>query len=470
MYSQVKDYISINQMIVAGDDIVAGISGGADSICLLFMLSKLQKEMPFRLRAVHINHMLRTVAKDDEAFVVEICASLGIPLRVFSAQVAELAKEQGKSIEEAGRDFRYQCFHEALSDTIAANQKIAVGHHMDDRAETLLFNLFRGSGLRGMTAIRPVRDNIIRPLLFCRRHEIENWLTTEGIKFRTDETNALAIHTRNRIRHHIMPHATEINSEAVRHMTTTADLLWEAENYLHHHTETAYHKCAVESAKKVDVDIPALFEHDLIIRKRVLIMAVERLSYSLSLSCYLSARCIDALLQLTTANGSKQLHLDKQITARREYDTLVIMHGESPSPTPSLTFPCFSPAEPSDLSPQQISIPGFGMFHVRIFARHEKDDIPQKKYTKWFDCDKISSCAMFRQRKPSDYLIINRFGQRKSLADYLIDEKVPRHLRDEIFVLADDSSIMWVPGLRISERYKITADTSMIMEVILQRE
>ena len=181
-YEKVKKYIAAYEMIVPGDCVVAGVSGGADSVCLLHLLWRLQKEMVFRLNVVHINHGLRAEAGEDAAFVEELCRQWELPFFLREADMPGYAAEHKVSSEEAGRLLRYQAFEEILRRIQGENAgKIAVAHNAEDRAETMLFHMFRGSGLKGMSAIRPVRESVIRPLLSVSRREIEAYLTDCGL-------------------------------------------------------------------------------------------------------------------------------------------------------------------------------------------------------------------------------------------------------------------------------------------------
>jgi tRNA(Ile)-lysidine synthase len=463
MYNRVKAYIAQNQMITGGDHIVAGVSGGADSVCLFFVLLDLQKEIPFTMQVVHVNHMLRPEAEEDAAFVADLCRGYQIPCKIFTKDVAGLARQQGISIEEAGREYRYACFREALR---MKDGKIAVAHHQDDRAETILFHLFRGSGLRGLTGIRPVRDNIIRPLLCLTRQEIEEYLGIKNIPYRIDDTNQEDIYARNRIRRHIIPFAAEVNSEAVRHMAKTADLVWEAESYLHKHTEKAFAECVTNAAAQISIDLKKMNEQDIIIKKRVMIMAVEKLLIGRK---NISAGHIESLIGMTITGGSQKRSLPHGLIALKEYDSLVIKFAE----TEPVAFTKNDAGHSYflTLKNQELSIPNLGMISIRIFpyqkAERKNENIPKKTYTKWLDYDKITSCANFRRRLPGDFLIINQKGQHKKLKAYLINEKIPKARRDEMYVFADGSHIIWVPGLRISEHYKITDETKMILEVTI---
>lgn len=466
-----------NKMIEPGDHVVAGISGGADSVCLFYILLDLQREIAFTMQAVHVNHLLRAEAKEDAVFVGKLCLKEGVALKVFTADVGEIAREKGLSLEEAGREYRYECFQEVIKEK--GSGKIAVAHHQDDRAETILFNLFRGSGLKGLSGIRPLRDNIIRPLLCCLRQEIEDYLKKRNISYLTDYSNNEDIYTRNRIRHHLIPFATEVNKEAVRHMAKTADLVWEAESYLFKQTENAFNDCAAYISDRVIVNIKKFNLQDLFLKKRILLLAIEKLKPGRQ---DISARHIESLLSLTITGGSRTLNLPGKLTVLKEYDSLIIKLSDKNRSSAGvlakgrvedlITFSdefVLQVDENSIGREKEIIIPNIGKLFYLTFSYQKFENIPQKIYTKWFDYDKITSCALVRKRRAGDFLVVNRIGQHKKLKEYLINEKVPRVKRDDVFVLADGSHIMWVPGLRISEYYKVTDETKIVLEVRFEK-
>ena len=170
IYQKVKKYIIQHQMIMQGDFVAAGVSGGADSVCMLYLLKQLQKDIPYRLTAVHVNHQVREDADADASYVKKLCDKMEIPCYLKKVDMREYARQHKLSSEEAGRVLRYQAFKEVLHEQKESRHgKIAVAHNANDRAETMLFHMFRGSGLAGVGSIRPVRDQIIRPVLCLTR-------------------------------------------------------------------------------------------------------------------------------------------------------------------------------------------------------------------------------------------------------------------------------------------------------------
>ena len=193
-------------MIEKGDVIVVGFSGGADSVCLLHFLSIVKDDYDIVLKAVHVNHNIRgEEAERDENFAREFCQKLGVEVISFSVDVPSLAEERGFSEEECGREVRYDCFRKVKCN------KIAVAHTLSDSAETLIFNLTRGTGIKGLCGINPVRDNIIRPLIYCSRQDIENYCKKHSLSYVTDSTNLSNDYTRNKIRNEVIPVLKSIN-------------------------------------------------------------------------------------------------------------------------------------------------------------------------------------------------------------------------------------------------------------------
>ena len=224
---------------------MAGISGGADSVCLLFVLKNLCEELGMELIAVHVNHGIRgEEAMEDQRFVENLCERLGVKIRICSGKVPELAKAEKLSEEEAGRIFRRQCFEKICKEEKA--DKIVLAHHRDDNAETFLFHLSRGSGLKGAGGMRPVNGSYVRPLLGVGRKEIESWLEVQHISWRTDSTNLEDEYTRNRIRHQILPTLeTQVNAKASEHIGAWMEQMWSLQDYVEQEV-TAHMEACVE--------------------------------------------------------------------------------------------------------------------------------------------------------------------------------------------------------------------------------
>mgnify|MGYP004513037779 CR=1 FL=1 len=231
---KIKRYIGANQLICPGDGVVVGLSGGPDSVFLLYALHTLQARLGFTLRAVHVHHGIRGAEADrDEAFSAELCAKLTVPFQAVHVAAPEYAAQHGLSLEEAARILRYEALETARQQMGTPSAWIAVAHHLDDQAETVLHNLVRGAGLRGLAGMENRRNHVIRPLLSIKREDILKWLEQNNIPYVTDSTNADPHYTRNRIRSTVLPELRAINPEASAHIAHSAALLREADAYFH---------------------------------------------------------------------------------------------------------------------------------------------------------------------------------------------------------------------------------------------
>ena len=236
MQKQTEIYMKQNHMVEPGDGVLVGLSGGADSVGLLLVLWKLRETFQISLRALHVHHGLRGVEADrDAAFSRMLCERLEIPFYEFRIDAAKEALDRKCSVEEAGRLARYRLYEETARawEEEIRRVHIATAHHADDNAETVLFNLFRGSGLTGLSGIAPVRGRIIRPLLWAQRSEIQTWLRQQGQDWVEDSTNQESEYSRNWLRNELLPAVEErLNAQAVRHIDRAGRRIRQADAYL----------------------------------------------------------------------------------------------------------------------------------------------------------------------------------------------------------------------------------------------
>jgi len=471
MVKKVFDYVKKHHMINQGDRIVVGVSGGADSVCLLYVLKALSLEIPCTLLAVHVNHGIRgEAAAGDEQYVKETCLELGIDFYAFHIDVRGMAAVQGLSEEEAGRNARYQAFLEICKRNKC--NKIAVAHNMNDNAETVLFHLLRGAGMKGLSGIEPVRSLkteagkvlLVRPLLQVERYEIENYLREEGITYRTDATNLTEDYSRNKIRNVILAYAVkEINSGAVRNINESALKIGEALEFIDACVADKYPGVVSKEKDSYFIKIEALGKEAEVIRKGLVRKVLGQLSGNLK---GLEAKHVEAVLKLTKKQVGKLVHLPRGILASREYGSIRLFKKEETAEKEAGEG--MSPIRPS--IPGKCFIPQKGKFLETQILNYEKNmPIPKNSCMKWFDYDKIENAVEIRNRREGDYIQINSEGGRKKLKDFFIDQKIPKHLRDSQILIADGSHIMWIPfgGERMSERYKVDEATVKVLSMKL---
>ena len=439
MYQEVRTYIQKHRMLKRKDKVVAGVSGGPDSICLLFMLLKLRQELELSLAAVHIHHGLRQAADADEAYVRRLCSEWGVKLFVFHENVAEYARIHKLTMEEAGRNVRRMRFEEVSASLGGA--KIALAHHQDDNAETLLLNLCRGSRLRGLGGIAPVEGAYIRPLLGIRKREIESYLEKRGISYCTDETNLEENYTRNRIRNRVIPYLEkEVNRQTVRHMADMMEEIRGMAGYVQEETLQWLERCVKKTVPE-----------GILIRQEIYMQIPEFLrSYVLCEALYLAAGHrkdvegvhIRALQELMGKQTGRRISLPYGLEGLRDYEGILLKK---------------SGQKEEELCPR---------VYQRIFDRPGGPlRFPDLLYTKWFDYDIIKNTVKIRHRQPGDYLTIDRQGNTQKLKQYFINEKIPREERDRIWLAADGQEIMWVAGFRQNQKYQISDRTKRILEI-----
>ena len=448
------------QMIVPGMHVIAGISGGADSVCLLYILTQYRKKIPFEITAVHVEHGIRgQESLDDAEYTEKLCRSLGVECRTVFIKAETVAQEHGLSVEEAGRMERYRIFEEIRREKQA--DRIAVAHNQNDQAETVLWNLVRGSGLKGLGGIRPVRDRVIRPLLFTDRTEIEEILKGAGIDWRTDRTNLETEYTRNRIRLALLPQMeNELNSQAVRHMAEAAQRLQELQSYLERMRDRAAQTCIrQENGEQILMLEPCKQEDPLVIRE-LLRLLLERCGGLKDTG----AIHIEILEQLMQKDCGRKQDLPGGVCAVREDGILRIYRKKEPEVIPE--------TEVKIPVPGTVSCDGW-LITTELLENSpeiQKQILEENLYTKWLSYDTINCGVHFRTRKTGDYLAVNEQGGRKKLKDYFIDQKIPARQRDQIRLFADGSHILWVPGGRISMAARVSPETETVLKIQMREE
>ena len=495
MINEFMQYCSRHALLDTGENIVVGVSGGADSMCLLFLLQSVRERLGLHLAVVHVNHHLRESAGRDAEYVRGICGEWKIPCRICDCDVMQYAAGNHLSTEEAGRILRYQAFERTLQELFGGHGKIAVAHNRNDRAETVLFHLFRGSGLRGLTGIGAMREHVIRPILYLDRARIESLLQEAGIRYCTDETNAEDMYARNRIRNHIIPYADQyICNRVVEHINDAADMIAEVEEYMSAQAGDIYGKVTRMCDGGLFIDAPALQTHPVILQKYVV---RECMGYLTPSRKDITAAHMESVYRLLSGDVGKRIHLPYHLEAVREYDGVRIVHGECSGcrgaeeitdvdltglkPGDELAVPLgnqwlVSPAAKGVFREPVSGSQGDGVdtdsgpeMVFRIFDRENEWNVPEKAYTKCFDYDKIKGFLTIRGRRKGDYLTIrgdeNHPIVRKRCQDYLVNEKIPRENRDRVLFLTEGEHVLWAVGLRISQYYKITDQTEKILQV-----
>lgn len=457
MIKKIENFIRENGLLEKGDKILLGLSGGGDSMALLSVFSELKEEWELELHGVHVHHGIRGEEADrDEELVRRACEELQIPYTCYRYDVQKMAREEKMGVEEAGRKARNETFEDVLKKW--QGDKIALAHHKNDLAETMLHHLARGTGLRGIGGIRPMSGKIIRPLLCLEKKEIEHYLKEKEIPYGLDSTNLSDSYTRNRIRHQVLnTMVREVNQEAVAHLAEAAEIAWEADEYLR-----AMSNMHLEIySKKTDRGIvleEEIFKEPHIIRMYVYQRVLELLLGNKRDISRVHMKQIETLIK---KNVGKKVSLPYELEARRTYGGILFARKTEAG---KLLLEKAILKEPVLLHMDGPTyIPG-GKIISRKFA-YQGEEIPEKTYTKWFDYGKIKKKLCIRPGMEGDFLIVNREGNKKKLNRYFVDHKVPREDRNKILLIAEENEILWVLGMRISEKYKVTNETKEILEL-----
>lgn len=395
-------------LLPPGSRVLCAVSGGADSMCLLHLLSQREE---LSLVCAHFNHQLRGEESDrDEAFVREICKQWNIPLTVGRGDVEAFARREKLSLEEAGRTLRYAFLYQAAEEELC--DWIATAHNAEDNAETLLLHLLRGSGLNGLTGISPQRGKLVRPLLTTSRKEIEAYLIQHDIPHREDSTNADDAYTRNRVRHQLLPLLEEMNPGFVRRLTSAIPRLRADNDYLN---DLARQLLTKTEHREDGLVLPAalLSQAPAPVASRAVRFLLAQAAGG-NWDC--SAGHIDTVLELCRSSSpSAQVSLPHGLTARREY-SLLILAQDLPA----------QPLEPMPLQEGDNPVPGLPWTVVL-------------QGPPW-------PGLVVRSRQTGDSLALPG-GHTKTLKKLFIDQKLPRRERERIPVVADNDGVIAVAGV-----------------------
>lgn len=440
--------------------VVLGVSGGADSVALLSFFVSLRNSVAPKLllKVVHVNHMIRGEEADsDQEFVEELCKRLNVPYKVYREDIPAMAKKLDMTEEEAGRNYRYKAFRECafeLEMEYKCKCRIAVAHNKDDLVETVLYNLIRGSSLLGLAGIKPVRDMIIRPLLDTSRAELEEYLKELEQDYVTDSTNLETEYTRNKIRHLVMPELKKMNSAAVQHIADVARDALELGNDIGDRLLCAHDKEEREPSgvyEYPDGRKQDIYEREEIsiaqLRNETHLAAGEMILGAIESVCGrrkdITREHLREVYELSEKESGKSVDLPYGMIAERVYDRIVIRMR-------------------TVLNEKGSSDEVEGRIVISHIPYSETLEISKKEYTKMIDCGKIKSTLVLRKPLPDDYIVISKNGGTKKLSRYFTAEKIERELRQAVPVVADGNEIVWVVGMRLSERYKVDSETQTV--------
>lgn len=479
MINKIYKFINKFNMLEDCSDIVLGLSGGADSVCLLIVLKKIieEKGLKIGIRCIHVNHMIRGgEALRDQEFSRELCESLNVPFFVVSENVMQTAKDNGLTIEEAGRIVRYKAFEECASGL--QNAKIAVAHHMNDEAETVLMNILRGSSIKGASGILPVRDNIIRPLLCVTRREIETFLEKEGQEYVTDSTNNDVDYTRNKLRNELIPYIkSNFNNNLERNIADMASDFAQVWEFVEDCSKALWQRYVKERTNgSIAIEnLGSFSKENAVLQRQVISNVFKALSVSQK---DIYRKHIEIVLEAEKMQVGKSVNLPYGICCKKSYDELIFeVHNKKKAEEGILykntvfdDIDKYLKEQGKYTIPLDCMICGEGNLPVKVenitFEIIKfKENLSGSIYTKYFDYDKIKRNLCVRFEQKGDYLTINKQGQTKSLKKEFADKKIPGHMRDSILLVADEQTVLWAVAVRRSESAYVDGMTKRILKV-----
>ncbi len=462
----VLDYIRKHDLLSPKSKLLVAVSGGPDSVCLLYILNKLKTELSIRLHVAHLNHMLRGPESDaDAAYVLEICANLGLPFTIERRDVSAYQKSQGCSLEEAARIVRYTFLRQVAVSEGA--DRVAVAHTADDQAETILLHLIRGSGLRGLRGMQPLsywktssgeKLTVVRPLLEIKHSETEAYCLKHGQSPRLDSSNASPIFLRNRLRQELVPLLEKYNPSINKALLRTSHLLDEDYSIIEQLATPLWEKVASREQSNLVLNRPKLISLHPSLQRYLLRRALEEFLGTL--------RDIETVhveqMRIAMVNwkrGSKSLSLPGGLKLALDYEKAILSYNpEALCPLPALD------------GIQLIKLTGDTTIPGWLIKAGElaKKDAPLVQTNVWqacFDLDKLGDNLAVRGRRRGDRFQPLGLPEHKKLQDFMVNTKISRAWRDRVPLVVSGESIVWVAGWRIAEPFKVGPDTKRVLRL-----
>ncbi len=426
----VLKFIEENNLILPGERIGVGVSGGSDSIALLHFLNQNAEKLDIEVVAIHIDHGIREESREEANFVLSMCKAMGVRSYKFRIEAPKLAKEKGLSLETAARNGRYAIFDSLIKRDVV--DKIALAHHLNDQAETILMHIFRGAGTAGARGMEPVRDNkFIRPLLNVSKEEILDYINLNNLDYVEDKSNKDNSYSRNFLRNVVLPEISKKWPNAVNSICQFAVALREDDDLIN----SQVHDDAVIYEDK-EAKIPLsyfLFKRPIV--SRMIIKALKNIGVKYDFE----RKHIEMIFTLATeAENGKKVSLPFDVVAVKDYNYITLYNKKIEVPDFKCDFKC-----------GEFEVPGCG----KMIIKRVKDFTPKDNVI-YIDYRKVPKTAFWRLREEGD--VFTKFGGgTKKLKSFFIDKKIPQRKRDFIPVLADGNNILAIAGVEIADSVKL---------------
>jgi len=442
----VLDYIKEHNLIKSGEIIGVACSGGRDSITLLHYLNSIKSELDCEVVAVNVDHGIRTTSALDTEFVMQFCRDNHIRAYKFKAEALKVAKEEKLTIEQAARKVRYGIFETVIKKGLV--DKIALAHHLNDQAETVLLNIMRGSGLNGARGMEPTRDGIyIRPLLTTPREEIMSYLDENGLEFVEDETNKDNSYSRNYIRNVVLPDLRKHFKSVDKNIVKFAHICKNDDNYINSQLNMG---TLIETKEFTKIPLSYFYQDEAIIN-RILMRVLSRFAKQ-----DIERKHIKMIREFAVeANNGNIIALPFKIKVMKEYDYITIGVIKKKEIVGENVF-----------RSGKLKVEGYGI----IRSTSSKVLTEPKMHQHIIDASKLPNNAVWRTRQEGDTFAPLGLGGTKKLKEYFIDKKIPQRMRDEIPVLAVGSKILIVADIEIADELKVTDETKHFYKINYEKD
>ncbi|MCK5392167.1 MAG: tRNA lysidine(34) synthetase TilS [Deltaproteobacteria bacterium] len=452
MLARVKKTLKKYNMLTQGEKVVLGVSGGADSIAMLYALNELI-DYGLELIVAHLNHGIREEeAKRDSDFVKETAKSLGLTFVYGEVDTLKFKEESALSLEDAARTLRYKFFNQVLNKHYAT--KIATAHTMDDQAETVLMRLLRGSGSKGLSGIPPVSNSIVRPLIDTSRSEVEEYLRSKKVEWVEDTTNESKEFLRNRVRHDLLVELESYNPQIKETLSRTADILRAEEEFIS--KEALKHFGDIFSPNKSELigDLKHYRNIDKSLRFSLLRLAIEKITGSLKNISSIHIVSADDFLLSDAASG--EVELPQGTVMVKGYDIFLVTKKSELEREFSYTI-------------QTVGKWSFPEFEVELSILKTDTLDENDESVAYFDPETVKFPLQVRNFNPGDRFSPLGMTTSKKLQDYFTDIKLPQFLRSRVPIFICSGEIMWLGGIRLDNRFKITDKNKEVLMIKLIR-
>lgn len=463
LLAKIEDTISKYQLLTSGAKVLVGVSGGADSVALIHILKELSSEYNLELHIAHLDHQLRGAdAEADAQFVRELAGELNIASTFTARNIKKYQQKNSLSLEDAARQLRYQFLFNLLDELDF--DKLAVGHHANDQAETILMKFLRGAGLKGLSGIKPQNEKIIRPLIEVQKKELQEYCRKHNLDWRVDSTNQEEICFRNRVRLNLLPQLKEeYNPNLVTNLNQMGEIFRAEDEFLRKKTRARLNEIIIDSSNnKLIIDKDKFLDLDLALQRRIVREIYQELNSSYENLYFHNIEEILALIKSQETGLKKSL--PEGILVKLSYQHIIFILAAADEKIDY--FSAWLTAGES-IKLNEIK--------VRINSQILSCDYPwQDELTQdnkaFFDLAQVGSKFKVRQRKDGDSFQPLGMSGTKKLKDFLIDQKIARARRDKTPIFVTKSgAIFWVGELRIDEDYKVRDKTDEILMIEIDK-